>query len=203
MINGPGNVWVERGGELEAHRGTGAHRRRALPCGHPHRPPARARSRDPAHPRRAARRRLAGRHMHAAREPPRGHDDPPVWGPRVLRRGPRRPGRPARDGVLRGARRAPVPPEHSGLRRHRLGEDHAAQRPDRAAPRGGAHRRHRGHARAQDRARRTACASRQERRVPRRPSRSATWCGTRSATGPTTSSSARCGAARPPICCRR
>ena len=35
------------------------------------------------------------------------------------------------------------------------------------------------------------------------PCRSATWCGTRSATGPTTSSSARSGAARPPICCRR
>ena len=39
--------------------------------------------------------------------------------------------------------------------------------------------------------------------APRPPSRSATWCGTRCATGPTTSSSARSGAARPPICSRR
>ena len=50
---------------------------------------------------------------------------------------------------------------------------------------------------------RTACASRREPSVPRRPSRSATWSGTRSATGPTTSSSARSGAARPPISSRR
>ena len=35
------------------------------------------------------------------------------------------------------------------------------------------------------------------------PCRSVTWSGTRSATGPTTSWSARSGAARPPICCRR
>ena len=37
---------------------------------------------------------------------------------------------------------------------------------------------------------------------PEAPYRSATWCGTRSVTGPTTSSSARCGAARPPTSCR-
>ena len=50
---------------------------------------------------------------------------------------------------------------------------------------------------------RTNClASRPARWAPRRPYRSATWCGTRSATGPTTSSSARSGAARPPTSSR-
>ena len=107
MINGPGNVWVERGGELEPHRGARAHRRRALPGGHPHRPAARARSRGAADPRRAARGRLEGRHLHSAGEPPRGDDDPAVRGPRVLGRGPRAAGRPPRDGVPRRPRRAP------------------------------------------------------------------------------------------------
>ncbi|MCE2399115.1 MAG: CpaF family protein [Gemmatimonadetes bacterium] len=50
---------------------------------------------------------------------------------------------------------------------------------------------------------RTASGSRPGPPSPRRRSRSGTWCATRSATGPTTSSSARSGAARPPTCCRR
>ena len=49
----------------------------------------------------------------------------------------------------------------------------------------------------------TACGSRPGLSAPRPPSRSATWCGTRCATGPTTSSSARSGAERPPISSKR
>ena len=104
MINGPGNVWVERGGRARA-----PSRRRRLtaacapPGGHPHRAPARARSgHRQAHPRRAARRRLPGRHLHSAGQPPRGDDDPPVRGPRVLgSRTSSAHGRPPRDGVPR------------------------------------------------------------------------------------------------------
>ena len=133
MINGPGNVWVERGGSSSPSR----RRRSPPPRSTGRRSTSRARSgsiRPPARPRRAARRRLAGRHLHSAREPPRGDDDPPVRGPRVLGRGPRRPGRPAGKGVPRRPRHSHFAAEHLGLRRHRLGQDHAAERPDRAAP---------------------------------------------------------------------
>ena len=126
MINGPGNVWVERGGELEPIEApaltAAALYRAAIHIAQA----ARARSGHAAHPRRTARRRLPRGHLHSAGQPPRGHDHPPVRGPRVLGRRPRRPGGPARKGVPRRPRRAPVPAQHPGLRRHGLGQDHAA-----------------------------------------------------------------------------
>ena len=84
MINGPGNVWIERGGRLEPHEAPGL----------------------------------------AAGDGPRGRPVGPLG-----------------------------PQEHPGLRRHGLGQDDALERADRVAARRRADRRHRGHARTQDRAR--------------------------------------------------
>ena len=111
MINGPGNVWVERGGELEPIEApaltAAALYRAAIHI-------ARPLGLDPA-----TRPVLDARLDDGSRvaictppgEPPRGDDDPPVRGPRVLRRRPRRPGGPAgevfraaREGVLRSRR---------------------------------------------------------------------------------------------------
>ena len=58
MINGPGNVWVERRGVLEPVDAPALDERGPLPGGDPDRPAARARSRLEADPRREARRRL-------------------------------------------------------------------------------------------------------------------------------------------------
>ena len=152
MINGPGNVWVERGGPSSSpSTRTGSHRRGALPGGDPHRQAARARSRREAHPRRAARRRLPGRHLHPARGPHVAMTIRRFGGRAFSPDDLVGQGDAARGGVPRRQEGAPRPAEHPGLRGHRLGEDHAAERADRAAPRGGADRRHRGHARAQDR----------------------------------------------------
>ena len=203
MINGPGNVWVERGGELEpieapaltaaALYRAAIHIARPLGLDPATRPILDARLDDgsrvaictpPASPHVAMTiRRFGGRAFSA--------ED--LVGQGAL---PEKVFLVARDALR--SRRNILVSGGTGL-----GQDHAAERTDRAAPRGGAHRRHRGHARAQDRPRPTACASRRVPSAPKHPCRSVTWCGTRSATGPTTSSSARSGAARPPICCRR
>ena len=106
MINGPGNVWVERGGELEAHRGTGAHRRGALPGGHPHRAAARARS---GGTRPVLDARLEDGSRVAICTPPASpHVAMTIrrFGGRAFSaRGPRQPGLPSRGGVPRRPRR--------------------------------------------------------------------------------------------------
>ena len=153
MINGPGNVWVERGGELEpieapaltaaALYRAAIHIARPLGLDPATRPILDARLDDgsrvaictpPASPHVAMTiRRFGGRAFSAADLVSLGS---------------------LPETVFRAARKAAgLPPEHPGLRRHRLGQDHALERPDRTASRGGADRRHRGHARAQDRAR--------------------------------------------------
>ena len=206
MINGPGNVWIERGGRLEPHDAPGLtaawlhraaiHIARPLGLDPAARPILDARLEDgsrvaictpPASPEVAITIRRFGGRAFSARGP--GAARGLAAGERVPR------GRPVVPSCSRQ--------EHPGLRRHGLGQDDAPQRADRVAARRRADRRHRGHARAQDRARQLPALRGRVLSAPRRPSRSATWCGTRCATGPTTSSSARSGAARPPICCRR
>ena len=134
MINGPGNVWVERGGELEPHRAPGLtaaalyraaiHIARPLGLDPATRPILDARLDDgsrvaictpPASPHVAMTiRRFGGRAFSA--EDARAAGSPP------RERVPRRPAG------------APQQAERSGLRRHGLGEDDAPERPDRAAP---------------------------------------------------------------------
>ena len=92
MINGPGNVWVERGGELEpieapaltaaALYRAAIHIARPLGLDPATRPVLDARLEDGS--------RVAICTPPAS--PPRRHDDPTVRGPRVLARGPRAPG---------------------------------------------------------------------------------------------------------------
>ena len=186
-----------------APRGAGTHRRLAPPRRDPHRPAARPRSRRQTDPRCPSRGRLEGRHLHAAREPRGRHHHPPVRGPRVLGSGPGAHGLAAGDGP-RGRPVGPLgPQEHPGLRRHGLGQDDAPQRADRVAARRRADRRHRGHARAQDRARQLpplrgrGCRHRDLRLDPRP--------GAARAAPPARPHRRRrgAGAARPPICCRR
>ena len=84
MINGPGNVWIERGGRLEPHEAPGLtaawlhraaiHIARPLGLDPAARPILDARPRG----------RLEGRHLHAARESRGRHHHTPVRGPRVL-----------------------------------------------------------------------------------------------------------------------
>ena len=95
-------------------------------------------------------------------------------------------------------------PQHRRLRRHRLGQDDAAQRAVVGDSRGRAHRHHRGRRRAAAlaAARRLAGDAARQHRRARRVSRSATWCATRCACGPTASSSASAAAARRSTCCR-
>ena len=144
MINGPGNVWVERGGRLDPHEAPG------LTAAWLHR---------------AA--------IHIAR--PLGLDPA---------------ARPILDARLGDSSRVaistpPASPEVAITIRRFGGRAFSANDLVRQG------------------ALRTASGSKPAPPFPRRPSRSATWSGTRSATGPTTSLSARSGAARPPISSRR
>ena len=102
-----------------------------------------------------------------------------------------------------GDRRA-LPPEHRDLRRHRLGQDHPAERAQPA-------RSTTASASSPSRTRpscssssRTWCGWRPGRRTSRARARSpsATWSRTRCACAPTASSSARCAAPRRSTCCR-
>ena len=136
MINGPGNVWVERGGRARAHRGTGSHRRGALPGGDPHRA---ARSDWIPRRRPILDARLDDGSRVAICTPPAS----PHVAMTIRRFGGRafsaedlvRPGGPPRDGVPRRPEGAGLPAELPGLGRHRLGQDHAAERTDRTASR--------------------------------------------------------------------
>ena len=203
MINGPGNVWVERGGELEPIEApaltAAALYRAAIHI-------ARPLGLDPA-TRPILDARLDDGSRVAICTPPAS----PHVAMTIRRFGGRafsaedlvEPGGSPRDGVPRCPEGAGLPAEHPGLRRHRLGQDHAPQRADRAPPRGGADRGHRGHARAPDRAHELPPLRGGNRRVRGARIDPRPRASTRSATGPTTSWSARSGAARPPICCRR
>ena len=153
MINGPGNVWVERGGRLEPHEAPGLtaawlhraaiHIARPLGLDPAARPILDARLEDgsrvaictpPASPEVAITiRRFGGRAFSA--------DD-------LVRMGS------LPETVLGGRPVGPLgPQEHPGLRRHGLGQDDALERADRVAARRRADRRDRGHARTQDRPR--------------------------------------------------
>ena len=127
MINGPGNVWVERGGELEpieapaltaaALYRAAIHIARPLGLDPATRPILDARLDDgsrvaictpPASPHVAMTiRRFGGRAFSA--------EDLVGQGALPEKRVP-----------CRGRGRAPVPAQHPGVRRHRLGQDHAA-----------------------------------------------------------------------------
>ena len=133
MINGPGNVWVERlGRRASAHRCSPAHGGRPPQGRDPHRAAARAGPRGGADPRRPPGGRISRRHLCAARVASRRDHRAALRqthlfaaaarGDRVphARASGRRPGHAGRPG------------QHPGLRRDRERKDHIAQRPDRA-----------------------------------------------------------------------
>ena len=134
MINGPGNVWVERGGELEPIEApaltAAALYRAAIHI-------ARPLGLDPA-TRPILDARLDDGSRVAICTPPAS----PHVAMTIRRFGGRafsaedlvEPGGSPREGVPGRPRRAPVPAQHPGLRRHGLGQDHALERTDRAAP---------------------------------------------------------------------
>ena len=95
--------------------------------------------------------------------------------------------------------------EHPRLGRHRLRQDDAPERALDGDPGRRAHRHDRGRRRAaaQPAARAAAGGAAEEHRGRGRDRRSASWCATRCACGPTGSSSARCAAPRRSTCCRR
>ena len=179
MVNGPDNIWIERGGRLQ--QGRGPLQRRAAPAPHdrqdrvPHRPPRRRVQPDGGrppprrHPRQRGHPAAGGRRLAA--------DDP-----EVLRRPLhlRRPGRLRH--LLAAHRGLPVrlrqgPAEHHRVRQHRRRQDDDAQRAVVVHPDRRAHRHDRGRRRAPaapgPRAAARVAARRTSRARAR--SRSATW----------------------------
>ena len=103
----------------------------------------------------------------------------------------------ARHGLdARGARQ--VENQHAHFRRHRFGQDDAAQHPFRIHPGNRTHRhdRRRGGTATAAGARRPAGNAPAEHRRQRRSHSTARWCATRCGCGPTASLSARCAAAK-------
>ena len=151
MINGPGNVWVEREGRLEPHEApeltaawlhrAAIHIARPLGLDPAARPVLDARLEDgsrvaictpPASPEVAITIRRFGGRAFSAEDLVRLGSLP--------------------EDILEAARSTLASrPKHPGLRRHGLGQDHAPERADRTAALGRADRRDRGHARTQDR----------------------------------------------------
>ena len=84
MINGPGNVWVERAGRLTAHDAPDLDESALLRAGHPHRPSFGLGSGELADCRCAPGRWLAGCDLCSAREPHGGDHHAALWQAGVL-----------------------------------------------------------------------------------------------------------------------
>ena len=207
MVNGPRQVYIERGGKLELTNvvfQNDDHVMRIIdriiaPIGRRvdesepdgRRPPDRRLARQRDHPAAVAGRARSSRSA-SSRPRPFTVDD-------LIRFGTATP---EMFDFLQGLRRGP--PEHLRLRRHRLGQDDHAQRPVLVHPERRAHRHDRGRRRAPapPGARRHARVAAARTSRARARSRSATWCATPCACGPTGSSSASAAAARRSTCSR-
>ena len=156
--------------------------------------------------RRAPARRLARQHRGAADRGRRAAGVDPQILQEALQPGEAGRGRRAAPGDERGARRRGERPHHDDhLGRHRLRQDHDAQRAVGVHLRQGAPRHHRGRGRTAAAA--AACRppgdAPAQRRGQAARSASANWSRTRCACGPTASSSASAAARKPSTCCRR